>query len=77
MTGGTLVTDHARCTDLTVVGQLDPDKPDAYLADRFPEGTIMGAGSPVLVWLRKNSPGPLDATAIIAWDGSREAARAA
>ncbi|KND55273.1 hypothetical protein BPUN_2836 [Candidatus Paraburkholderia kirkii] len=36
----------------------------------------MGAGGPVLVWPREHAPGPLDGTAVIAWDGSREAARA-
>ncbi|MFM0136328.1 universal stress protein [Caballeronia grimmiae] len=77
MTGGFSVVDHARCADLTIAGQHDPDEPDAYLADRFPESTIVGAGGPVLVWPRKNSLGPLDATAVIAWNGSREAARAA
>jgi nucleotide-binding universal stress UspA family protein len=77
MTGGSSVIDHARCADLTIVGQHDPNEPDAYLADRFPESTIMGAGGPVLVWPCKNSPSPLGTTAVIAWDGSREAARAA
>ncbi|BCQ28955.1 universal stress protein (plasmid) [Caballeronia sp. NK8] len=77
MTGGRSMIDHARCADLTIVGQHDPGEPDAYLADRFPEGMIMGAGGPVMVWPRKSSPIPFDATAVIAWDGSREAARAA
>ncbi|SAK87060.1 universal stress protein family protein [Caballeronia calidae] len=77
MTGGSSILHHARRADLTIVGQHDPHEADAYLADRFPEGTIMGAGGPVLVWPRNDAPRPLDATAVIAWDGSREAARAA
>lgn len=76
-TSGSSIIPYTRCADLTIVGQHDPDEPDAYLADRFPESTIMGAGGPVLVWPRTNVSSPLDGTAVVAWDGSREAARAA
>lgn len=76
-TGGSSTIPYARCADLTIVGQHDPKEPDAYLADRFPESTIMGAGGPVLVWPRTGASSPLDGTAVVAWDGSREATRAA
>ncbi|WP_250479064.1 MULTISPECIES: universal stress protein [unclassified Caballeronia] len=77
MTGGPSIIHYARCADLAIVGQHDPNEPDAYLANRFPESTVMGAGGPVLVWPRERASSPLDGTAVIAWDGSREAARAA
>jgi nucleotide-binding universal stress UspA family protein len=76
LTGRSPLIEHARCADLTIVGQHDPREHDGYLADRFPERTIMSAGGPVLVWPRDDAAVPLDATTVIAWNGSREAARA-
>ncbi|SAK93747.1 universal stress protein [Caballeronia ptereochthonis] len=76
MTAGCSLVDRARCAGLTLVGQHDSQEPDAHLADRYPEHTIMGAGGPVLVWPREHAPSPLDGMAVIAWDGGREAARA-
>lgn len=77
MNTGLALYEHARCADLTIVGQHDSAALDASFADRYPEHTIMAAGGPVLVWPREHAPSPLGGTAMIAWDGSREAARAA
>ncbi|MEZ2354649.1 universal stress protein [Caballeronia sp. RCC_10] len=76
MNTGYLLYEHARCADLTIVGQHDEAKADASFADRYPERTIMAAGGHVLVWPRGHASCPLDGAAVIAWDGSREAARA-
>ncbi|MFM0136269.1 universal stress protein [Caballeronia grimmiae] len=74
MTTGYSLYEHARCADLTIVGQQDEADADASFADRYPERTIMAAGGPVLVWPRGHASCPLDGAALIAWDGSREAA---
>jgi nucleotide-binding universal stress UspA family protein len=67
---------RARACDLAIVGQNDPDDADARFAEGFPDSVVMGAGRPVLL-----APyiGPLRSDfrhALIAWNGSREAARA-
>ena len=67
---------HARYADLTVMGQLDPDDPTPGGVTMV-EDVIMTAGRPTLVvpyvgaW---TAPGR---HVMIAWDASREAARAA
>ncbi|WP_277183275.1 universal stress protein [Caballeronia sp. BR00000012568055] len=76
MTTGAALYIHARHADLTIVSQHDSAEHDAYFADRYPDRTIMAAGGPVLIWPRQHARTPLDGTAVIAWDGSREAARA-
>src|SRR6185369_8845467 len=39
---------RARASDLAIVGQTNPDDPEAKLAAGFPESVVMGAGRPVL-----------------------------
>jgi nucleotide-binding universal stress UspA family protein len=67
---------RARAYDLVIVGQNDPDNAEARIAEGFPDLVVMGAGRPVLF-----APygGPLRSDfrhALVAWNGSREAARA-
>ena len=67
---------HARYTDLTIVGQSDPDTEDIALTRGLPIRTVTESGRPLLV-----IPyiGKFDAFAkrpLIAWNGSREASRA-
>jgi nucleotide-binding universal stress UspA family protein len=67
---------RARTCDLAIVGQTDPDDPESKFAAGFPETVVMGAGRPVLF---APYTGPLATDfrrVLVAWDGSREAARA-
>ena len=67
--------DSARCADLVIVSQAAPDAKDSIAADI--DSLIYEAGRPVLVVPHS---APLISTfrrILIAWNGSREAARAA
>jgi nucleotide-binding universal stress UspA family protein len=66
----------ARCADLIVASQDDPNDPEAYIGDHFLENLIMTSGRPVLTVPYAGSfPSPVSHV-MVAWDGSREAARA-
>jgi nucleotide-binding universal stress UspA family protein len=66
---------YGRCHDLIVLGQTDPQ--DLYsLSTGAGSQVILGAGRPVLV-IPYIGPGPtLGERILLAWNGSREAARA-
>jgi nucleotide-binding universal stress UspA family protein len=71
-----LLARHARHTDLTIVGQPDlaaHGVDDAALT----EAAFMDSGHPALVVPRSWSGALPPRRAVVAWDGSREAARAA
>ena len=70
------VAQIARCTDLIVAGQDNPDDPEAYLGEHFPEDLVMSAGRPVLFVPYAGSFASTGARVTVAWDGSREATRA-
>ena len=66
---------HARYADLVILGQIDPDDPVAgprYL----PEEVILGSGRPALVIPYIGAAASFGERAMVAWDASREAARA-
>jgi len=65
----------ARYMDLTVVSQVYPEVPEAAVTLR-PEDVVLGSGRPVLVVPFIGSPPNPGSRVVIAWDGSREAARA-
>jgi nucleotide-binding universal stress UspA family protein len=68
---------HARHADLLILGQDDPQDPNAYVAPHFVEDIVMESGRPAIVL---PYAGPLRAqteNVMIAWDGARESARAA
>lgn len=69
------VIDSARSADLIICGQIDEDTPSALRSDI--ELLIFECGRPVLMvpYILK-TPKPVE-KALIAWNGSREAARAA
>src|SRR3712207_6710755 len=70
-----LLARRARSTDLVVVGQPDPaagGADDTALA----EAAFMDSGHPALVIPRAGAAALPPRRAIVAWDGSREAARA-
>lgn len=67
---------HAACHDLVIIGQSDPEDPASPPA-WFVGQALLGAGRPVLM-IPYIGPGPepLGERILIAWNGSREAARA-
>lgn len=72
----TLLARHARYTDITVMGQPDVESGGADEA-ALAEAAFMDSGHPALVIPRSWSGSLPPRRAIVAWDGSREAARAA
>jgi nucleotide-binding universal stress UspA family protein len=64
------------CADLIVAGQDDPNDPESYIGDRFPETLVMSAGRPVLLIPYTGVFPAIGESVMIAWNGSREAARA-
>ncbi|EIF30791.1 universal stress protein UspA-like protein [Burkholderia sp. Ch1-1] len=68
---------HARHADLLILGQDDPEDRDAFIARDFVEDVIMGSGRPAIVLPYAGPVRPQIENVMIAWDGSRECARAA
>lgn len=66
----------SRLADLTIAGQTDPDDPDSVVADRFPENLVLSSGRPVLFVPYAGTFPTVGTRVLVAWDGSREAARA-
>jgi nucleotide-binding universal stress UspA family protein len=67
---------RARCADLVVAGQTDATDPDGFIAEHFVENLVLSAGRPVLLLpYAGHFPSP-GTRILVAWDGSREAARA-
>jgi nucleotide-binding universal stress UspA family protein len=65
----------ARCCDLVILGQVDPDDRDSTAPGDLPEYVVMHCGGPALIVPYRNIGRPLDNKAMIAWNGSMEAAR--
>lgn len=73
----TSVLQHARAADLVMAAQADPAWGLSDLAD-FPERLALESGRPVLVVPNRGGPQEVPGRhVVIAWNGSREAARAA
>jgi nucleotide-binding universal stress UspA family protein len=64
----------ARFADLVVTSQDDPDESMTDMAIRVPEYVILNSARPVLVVPRAGPPSAPDYKALVAWDGSKEAA---
>ena len=68
---------QARYADLLVLGQADPnDHEEGGLLLDLPEQVLLHGGRPVLLVPRSGSFTPPARHALVAWNGSREAARA-
>jgi len=67
---------HARHTDLVVVGQYDRDRSDGSLPDDLAERLVLESGRPVLVVPYAGRFETVGKRALVAWNGSRESARA-
>ena len=71
-----LVAAHARCADLTVLGQPNPDRAAAGLDMDTVERVVLTAGGPVLVVPYAGQFAAVGKRVMLAWNASREAARA-
>ena len=67
---------HARYADLAILGQLDPDRGDAELARPRPEQITLASGCPILVVPYAGHFENIGRRVLVAWNASREAARA-
>ncbi|MGV7245613.1 universal stress protein [Caballeronia sp. M23-90] len=70
------ITHLARCADLVIAGQEDPDDPESFIADHFPEALVMSAGRPVLFHPYAREFTTFSENVMVAWNGSRESVRA-
>jgi len=69
---------HARYSDLVIIGQDESNKESAGTTTRgFIEQVLLGAGKPVIVVPYAGQFDKVGSRCLLAWDGSREAARAA
>ena len=73
---GEIVMRHARCADLIVAAQADPDWDFSPILD-FPERLAVESGRPVLVIPYSGRYAEIGRNAVVAWKATREAARAA
>lgn len=67
---------HAHCSDLTVLTQADPTVPGHRLAQAFVEQVVLYSARPTLILPYAGTFKTVGNTAMVAWDDSREAARA-
>ena len=76
--GGTIETIGrlARCSDLVLVGQDEPQAPVDGTAHDLPEQVMLRSGAPVLVVPYAGDFPTLGTRALVAWKDTREAARA-
>jgi nucleotide-binding universal stress UspA family protein len=71
-----LIAERARFADLVVLGQFDTESPRGITAFLLPAKVVFGAAAPVLVIPNGAACRELGGHVLVAWDGSREAARA-
>lgn len=67
---------RGRCADLIIASQDDPDDPESYVGNDFPENLVMSAGRPVLLVPHATTVTTPGEHVMVCWDGSREATRA-
>jgi nucleotide-binding universal stress UspA family protein len=68
---------HARHADLLVLGQHDAENPASGMQESFVADLVMTASRPAIVVPHAGAFTEFAQNVLIAWDGSREAARAA
>ncbi len=73
---GDAVGRQARYADVVLAGQPEPDKPGEYIHTCCIEGALFESGHPVIVIPPNKTWDPIGRRIMIAWDTSREAARA-
>ena len=67
---------HARAADLVVIGQASPDDPSTAAMSDFPADVVINSGRPVLLIPYAGVINSVGKRILVAWDGSKEAARA-
>jgi len=67
---------HARYADLAILGQLDPDRVETELLRPRPERVALSSGRPVLVVPYAGKFADFGRRVVVAWNATREAARA-
>jgi nucleotide-binding universal stress UspA family protein len=67
---------HARYVDLTILGQLDPDRANAELIRPRPELVTLASGRPILVVPYAGHFETVGRRVLIGWNATREATRA-
>jgi nucleotide-binding universal stress UspA family protein len=67
---------HARHADLVVVGQGDSERHDGSVPLNLAESLVLESGTPTLVVPYAGNFTTVGARALVAWNGSRESARA-
>ncbi len=70
------VLHHGRHNDLLVIGQAEPTAPSKGATPGFVEQIILVSGRPVIVVPHIGAQKPIGNRIIVAWDASRESARA-
>jgi nucleotide-binding universal stress UspA family protein len=66
---------HARYADLLILGQVDPEEPP-QVGRHLPEEVVLSSGRPLLMVPYIGAPATIGRRVVVAWDASREAARA-
>jgi nucleotide-binding universal stress UspA family protein len=67
---------HARYADLAILGQRDPENDETALSRPQPERVTLASGRPILVVPYAGQFEKIGRCVLVAWNGSREAARA-
>ena len=67
---------HARYADITIIGQPAPDDAHPAFSRDLAHASLVGAGRPVLVVPFAGAPSPPAKNVLVAWNESRESARA-
>jgi nucleotide-binding universal stress UspA family protein len=67
---------HARYADMAILGQLDPDRVETELLRPRPEQIALASGRPVLVVPYAGRFADIGRRVVVAWNATREAARA-
>ena len=70
---------HAHCNDLTILTKADPDAPDHRLTQNLVEHIVLHSARPTLILPyagRFDTIGSIGTNVLVAWNDSREAARA-
>jgi nucleotide-binding universal stress UspA family protein len=75
-TVGRKVAEHARVADLAVIGQSDPEWAVSAMTEG-PEELVLKCGRPVLIVPSRGNHVDAGRRIVVAWNGRREAARAA
>jgi len=73
---GRALVRRARCSDLVVLGQPDPSDPDHARRREIVDQVVLGSARPTLLLPYAGRIDSLGERILVAWDDSREAARA-